>query len=60
MGGVMKLARYGRAGKEKPALVDRAGKLRDLSEVIEDIDADTILGKHIPSFIATRALKPRS
>jgi hypothetical protein len=24
----------------------------------EDIDADTILGKHIPSFIATRALKP--
>jgi SAM-dependent methyltransferase len=26
----------------------------------EDIDADTILGKHIPSFIATRALKPRS
>ena len=38
----MKLARYGRAGKEKPALVDRAGKLRDLSEVIEDIDADTL------------------
>jgi 2-keto-4-pentenoate hydratase/2-oxohepta-3-ene-1,7-dioic acid hydratase in catechol pathway len=42
LGGVMKLARYGRAGKEKPALVDRAGKLRDLSEVIEDIDADTL------------------
>jgi 2,4-diketo-3-deoxy-L-fuconate hydrolase len=42
LGGVMKLARYGRAGKEKPALVDRAGKLRDLSGVIEDIDADTL------------------
>jgi 2-keto-4-pentenoate hydratase/2-oxohepta-3-ene-1,7-dioic acid hydratase in catechol pathway len=42
LGGVMKLARYGRAGKEKPALVDQAGKLRDLSEVIEDIDADTL------------------
>ena len=38
----MKLARYGRVGKEKPALVDRAGKLRDLSGVIEDIDADTL------------------
>jgi 2,4-didehydro-3-deoxy-L-rhamnonate hydrolase len=38
----MKLARYGRVGKEKPALVDKAGKLRDLSGVIEDIDADAL------------------
>lgn len=35
----MKLVRYGRAGKEKPGLVDSAGKLRDLSGVIADIDA---------------------
>ncbi len=35
----MKLVRYGKAGKEKPALIDEAGKLRDLSETIEDIDA---------------------
>ena len=41
-GGLMKLARYGRAGKEKPALVDREGKLRDLSEVVSDIDADVL------------------
>ena len=38
----MKLVRYGRLGKEKPGLVDSAGKLRDLSEVVADIDADTI------------------
>jgi 2-keto-4-pentenoate hydratase/2-oxohepta-3-ene-1,7-dioic acid hydratase in catechol pathway len=38
----MKLARYGRAGKEKPALVDHAGRLRDLSGVVADIDADTL------------------
>ena len=38
----MKLVRYGRPGKEKPGLVDKAGKLRDLSETIADIDADTL------------------
>lgn len=29
-----------------------------LTGFYEDIDPDTILGKHIPSYIATRALKP--
>jgi 2,4-didehydro-3-deoxy-L-rhamnonate hydrolase len=38
----MKLARYGRVGKEKPALVDGNGKLRDLSEVVADIDVDVL------------------
>jgi len=38
----MKLVRYGRLGKEKPGLVDSAGKLRDLSETIADIDADVL------------------
>jgi 2-keto-4-pentenoate hydratase/2-oxohepta-3-ene-1,7-dioic acid hydratase in catechol pathway len=53
----MKLARYGRAGKEKPALVDTAGKLRDLSEVVADIDADTLA----PRVLARLAkLKPES
>jgi 2,4-didehydro-3-deoxy-L-rhamnonate hydrolase len=56
-GGMMKLARYGRAGKEKPALVDRTGKLRDLSEVVADIDADTLA----PRVLARLAkLKPES
>jgi 2-keto-4-pentenoate hydratase/2-oxohepta-3-ene-1,7-dioic acid hydratase in catechol pathway len=53
----MKLARYGRAGKEKPALVDHAGKLRDLSDVVADIDADTLS----PRALARLAkLKPES
>ena len=38
----MKLVRYGKAGKEKPGLIDADGKLRDLSEVIADIDAATL------------------
>ncbi|QJC57548.1 Ureidoglycolate lyase [Polaromonas vacuolata] len=32
----MKLVRYGKPGKEKPGLIDADGKLRDLSDVIED------------------------
>jgi 2-keto-4-pentenoate hydratase/2-oxohepta-3-ene-1,7-dioic acid hydratase in catechol pathway len=35
----MKLLRYGRPGKEKPGLMDEEGRLRDLSGVIDDIDA---------------------
>ena len=30
----MKLVRYGQAGKEKPGLIDAAGKIRDLSKVV--------------------------
>ena len=33
----MKLVRYGRAGAEKPGLIDDDGKLRDLSRVVKDI-----------------------
>lgn len=33
----MKLVRYGNPGKEKPGLIDAAGKLRDLSSVVPDI-----------------------
>lgn len=32
----MKLVRYGQPGQEKPALLDAAGKLRDLSGLLED------------------------
>ncbi len=38
----MKLVRYGNAGKEKPGLIDSAGKLRDLSAVIKDIVPDQL------------------
>jgi 2,4-diketo-3-deoxy-L-fuconate hydrolase len=53
----MKLARYGRAGKEKPALVDGNGKLRDLSEVVSDIDADVLSPR---SLARLAKLKPES
>jgi 2,4-didehydro-3-deoxy-L-rhamnonate hydrolase len=33
----MRLVRYGRAGAERPGLVDTAGTLRDLSRVVKDI-----------------------
>ena len=45
----MKLVRYGNPGKEKPGLIDAAGKLRDLSSVVPDIGpaqlGDAVLAK---------------
>jgi len=35
----MKLLRYGRDGYEKPGLLDAAGRIRDLSGVVEQIDS---------------------
>jgi 2-keto-4-pentenoate hydratase/2-oxohepta-3-ene-1,7-dioic acid hydratase in catechol pathway len=34
----MKLLRYGPAGQEKPGILDRNGRIRDLSGVVRDID----------------------
>ncbi len=53
----MKLVRYGKAGKEKPGIIDAAGKIRDLSEVIEDIDRTTLGAK---SLARLAKLKPKS
>ena len=38
----MKLLRYGKSGAEKPGVLDADGKIRDLSEVIEDVNAATL------------------
>jgi 2,4-diketo-3-deoxy-L-fuconate hydrolase len=38
----MKLVRYGRAGAEKPGLIDENGTLRDLSRVVRDITPDVL------------------
>ncbi|WP_170476202.1 fumarylacetoacetate hydrolase family protein [Ruegeria arenilitoris] len=38
----MKLVRYGAAGAEKPALLDDAGQLRDLSAHVDDITGDVL------------------
>ena len=53
----MKLVRYGKPGKEKPGLIDAAGKIRDLSEVVVDIDAATLAPR---SLARLAKIKPES
>ena len=43
----MKLVRYGQPGKEKPGLIDAAGKLRDLSGVVSDIGPEQLSEKSL-------------
>jgi len=38
----MKLVRYGRAGAERPGLIDAGGRLRDLSRVVDDITPEVL------------------
>lgn len=38
----MKLVRYGAAGQEKPGLLDRSGRIRDLSALVKDINGDAL------------------
>ncbi len=38
----MKLLRYGPTGQEKPGLLDKGGKIRDLSATIADINPETL------------------
>jgi 2-keto-4-pentenoate hydratase/2-oxohepta-3-ene-1,7-dioic acid hydratase in catechol pathway len=38
----MKLLRYGPKGKEKPGLLDKEGKIRDLSATIADVNPETL------------------
>jgi 2-keto-4-pentenoate hydratase/2-oxohepta-3-ene-1,7-dioic acid hydratase in catechol pathway len=54
----MKLVRYGRAGQEKPGLIDAEGTLRDLSRVIKDIDPTTIGGLAALRKVNAARLKP--
>lgn len=39
----MKLCRYGLAGEEKPALLDASGTLRDLSDIISDVNPESLI-----------------
>ena len=43
----MKLLRYGQIGSEKPGLLDENGVIRDLSEHVNDISAETLLPESI-------------
>ena len=51
----MKLVRYGRAGAERPGLVDAAGRLRDLSRVVDDITPEVLAPAGLKRL---RAVKP--
>ena len=53
----MKLVRYGRPGHEKPGLIDAEGKLRSLSDIVEDIDATVLAPK---SLAKLAKIKPAS
>jgi 2-keto-4-pentenoate hydratase/2-oxohepta-3-ene-1,7-dioic acid hydratase in catechol pathway len=53
----MKLLRYGEIGREKPAILDAEGRIRDLSGVVDDLAGET-LGRESLSRI--KALDSRS
>src|SRR5690348_5489670 len=41
----MKLVRFGAPGREKPGIVDKNGRIRDLSKVVPDIAGDALSPK---------------
>ena len=43
----MKLLRYGKIGKEKPGILDKEGRIRDLSAHVKDISGETISPKYL-------------
>jgi 2,4-didehydro-3-deoxy-L-rhamnonate hydrolase len=53
----MKLLRYGAKGKEKPGLLDKEGRIRDLSGIIADVTGETISPK---SLSRLAKIKPES
>lgn len=53
----MKLLRYGRKGRERPAMLDQDGMLRDLSEVVSDIGGEVLMD---PGLNELRGIDPKS
>lgn len=51
----MKLVRYGKAGKEKPGVLDDKGRIRDCSEYVEDWAGEELSPKHLKKI--AKALK---
>ncbi len=43
----MKLVRYGKAGQEKPGLIDEDGNIRDLSRKIDDVSGEFLSDKSL-------------
>lgn len=38
----MKLVRYGKAGQERPGILDQDGKIRDISRIVKDVTSATL------------------
>jgi len=53
----MKLVRFGKAGEERPGIIDRDGKIRDLSGVVDDIGGNALAPE---SLARIRAIDPAS
>lgn len=53
----MKLLRYGEPGAERPGLLDAANRIRDLSAIIEDIDANSLAPESLQRL---RSIDPES
>jgi 2-keto-4-pentenoate hydratase/2-oxohepta-3-ene-1,7-dioic acid hydratase in catechol pathway len=53
----MKLLRYGPKGREKPGILDKDGRIRDLSGIIADVTGETISPKGLARL---RKIKPES
>ena len=53
----MKLVRFGKPGKERPGLVDRDGKIRDLTDIVPDITGETLGPRTLAKL---RKIKPHS
>ena len=49
----MKLVRFGAPGREKPGIIDKTGKIRDLSKVVPDIAGDTLSPKGLARIAKT-------
>ena len=43
----MRLVRYGKAGKEKPGLIDSAGRIRDISHLVSDLSGAALGAKSL-------------
>ena len=53
----MKLLRYGPKGREKPALVDETGQVRDLSVKLQDLSGEALTASGLETI---RAIDPKS
>src|SRR4051812_2438892 len=53
----MKLLRYGRAGQEKPGLLDAEGNIRDLSGVVDDLAEDGLSPETLAQLAAINPAK---